>query len=64
MEVRERTHPPDGNSEEELVMRNRRQRRDSSESFDPIDWPDEELDVDDDAFARAIAEGRDERVAA
>ncbi len=45
-------------------MRNRRQRRDSSESFDPIVWPEEELDVDDEAFARAIAEGRDEELAA
>jgi hypothetical protein len=30
------------------------------ESIEDIEWPDSTLDVDDDEFARAIAEGRDE----
>jgi hypothetical protein len=50
--------------QEELVMRNRRQRRETIESDESIVWPDAEFDVDDDAFARAIAEGRDEDIAA
>jgi hypothetical protein len=45
-------------------MRNRHQRKELNEPFDPIVWPDSKLDVDDDAFARAIAEGRGEEVAA
>jgi hypothetical protein len=45
-------------------MRNRRQRRETIESNDSIVWPDDQLDVDDVAFARAIAEGRDEDIAA
>ena len=30
------------------------------ESIDDLDWPDSTLDVDDEEFARAIAEGRGE----
>lgn len=32
--------------------------------FDPIDWPDAEIEVDDEDFARAIAEGRGKELAA
>jgi hypothetical protein len=45
-------------------MRNRRQRREPVESNDSIVWPDAQFDVDDVAFAKAIAEGRDEDIAA
>lgn len=44
-------------------MRNRhhdhdRDGRDNWGSFGPGEWPDADLDVDDDEFARAIEEGR------
>ena len=45
-------------------MRNRQQREELPESFDPVEWPDAQLDIDDDAFARAIAEGRGEKLVA
>lgn len=32
------------------------------ESIDDLDWPDSSLEVDDDEFARAIAEGREDEV--
>ena len=48
-------------------MRSRDRRQDVQQSFEPfgdLDWPDAQLDVDDEAFARAIAEGRGEELAA
>ena len=45
-------------------MRNRAQHREESEPFEPIEWPDDDLEVDDEAFARAIAEGRSHQRAA
>lgn len=45
-------------------MRNRADHEPRWESFEPIDWPDDEFEIDDDDFARAIAEGRGEKVAA
>lgn len=33
---------------------------DDWDSIEDIEWPDSTLDVDDDEFARAIAQGRDE----
>jgi hypothetical protein len=45
-------------------MRNRNRRQELNESFDPIEWPDAQLEVDDKAFAAAIAEGRGEELAA
>lgn len=50
-------------------MQSRQQRPEPNRSA-PIDsgaldeWPDAELGIDDDAFARAIAEGRGEKIAA
>ena len=34
------------------------------EPFDTADWPDDDLEIDDEEFARAIAEGRGEELAA
>ncbi|MEQ8840899.1 MAG: hypothetical protein RIB98_07955 [Acidimicrobiales bacterium] len=45
-------------------MRNRNHQEEHDESFDSIEWPDAELGVDDQAFAEAIANGRDEELAA
>lgn len=45
-------------------MRNRHRGEELDEPFDPIEWPEAELDVDDQAFAAAIAEGRGEELAA
>ncbi|MDG2027833.1 MAG: hypothetical protein P8J50_12040 [Acidimicrobiales bacterium] len=48
-------------------MRNRDHRQELNQPFEPfgdLDWPDPQLDVDDEAFARAIAEGRGEELAA
>lgn len=45
-------------------MRNRDRRQEFEESFDPIEWPDAELGLDDKAFAEAIAHGRGEELAA
>jgi hypothetical protein len=45
-------------------MRSRDRHQEMQQSFDPIEWPDAQLGVDDEAFARAIAEGRDEELAA
>ncbi|MEM7141764.1 MAG: hypothetical protein AAF548_12110 [Actinomycetota bacterium] len=48
-------------------MRNRDRHQELNQSFEPFaatDWPDSELEVDDEAFARAIAEGRGEELAA
>ena len=49
-------------------MRIRDQRRheqgDLWEPFDPVEWPEDELDIDDEEFARAIAAGRGDEVAA
>jgi hypothetical protein len=39
-------------------MRNRRRHRPDKERVDATEWPDAALDVDDEDFARAIAEGR------
>jgi hypothetical protein len=41
-------------------MRNRHRahERDTWDSFGPVEWPDADLDVDDEEFARAIEEGR------
>lgn len=49
-------------------MRNRHQQLheqgDLWEPFDPVEWPEDELDIDDEEFARAIAAGRGDEVAA
>ncbi len=45
-------------------MRNRNHRQEFDETFDPVEWPDAELGVDDKAFAEAIANGRGEELAA
>ena len=45
-------------------MRNRDRRQEVSEPLDAIEWPDAQLDVDDEAFAEAIAHGRGEELAA
>ncbi|MDW3217672.1 MAG: hypothetical protein R8F63_03580 [Acidimicrobiales bacterium] len=48
-------------------MRSRDRREDVQQSLEPfqdIEWPEAELEVDDDAFARAIAQGRGEELAA
>ncbi|MEZ5243453.1 MAG: hypothetical protein R2707_00685 [Acidimicrobiales bacterium] len=45
-------------------MRNRNRRKDLEKSFDPIEWPDAKLGVDDKEFAEAIAHGRGESLAA
>lgn len=45
-------------------MRNRHRRQEPEESFEPVDWPDAQLDLDDEAFAEAIAHGRGEKLAA
>ncbi len=45
-------------------MRNRTYDEIDQEPFEPIDWPDAEIEIDDDEFARAIAEGRGEEIAA
>lgn len=48
-------------------MRSRDRRQELDQPFEPfadMDWPDPQLGVDDDAFARAIAEGRGEQLAA
>lgn len=29
------------------------------DTFDPAEWPESELDIDDEAFAAAIAKGRE-----
>ncbi|GJM37798.1 MAG: hypothetical protein DHS20C19_11650 [Acidimicrobiales bacterium] len=48
-------------------MRSRDRRQEIQQSFEPfrdLEWPDAQLEVDDDAFARAIAQGRGEELAA
>ena len=45
-------------------MRNRDRHQEVSEPLDAIEWPDAQLDVDDEAFAEAIAHGRGEELAA
>jgi hypothetical protein len=45
-------------------MRNRDRHKEREESFDSIEWPDPQLDLDDEAFAEAIAHGRGEQLAA
>ena len=45
-------------------MRNRQRRREPEKSFESIEWPDPQLDLDDEAFAQAIAQGREEEWAA
>jgi hypothetical protein len=45
-------------------MRNRNRRKESETSFDRVEWPDAKLGVDDKAFAEAIAQGREEALAA
>lgn len=48
-------------------MRSRDRRQETQQSFEPfedLEWPDAQLGVDDEAFARAIAEGRGEELAA
>ena len=53
-----------GHSPKEFGMRNRHRRQEPEESFEPVDWPDAQLDLDDEAFAEAIAHGRGEELAA
>lgn len=50
--------------DKEFGMRDRDRRKDQEEPFEPLDWPDAQLDVDDEAFAEAIAQGREEELAA
>jgi hypothetical protein len=57
-------HPTGFPTREEFGMRNRNRHYELEESFDPIEWPDAELEVDDRAFAQAIAQGRGEELAA
>ena len=45
-------------------MRRRSRERDSWETFDSVEWPESSVDTDDEAFARAIAEGRRDRATA
>lgn len=45
-------------------MRHRNEQQDLWEPFDPLEWPEDDLDIDDEEFARAIAEGRGEELAA
>ena len=44
-------------------MRSRDGRKEIEQPFDP-GWPDSGLEVDDEAFAKAIAEGRGKKLAA
>lgn len=45
-------------------MRNRDRRHEEIDHYERVDWPDADLEVDDEAFAQAIAEGREAEVAA
>ena len=42
----------------------RAQRSEYTHAVDPIAWPDAKFELDDEAFARAIAEGREDQIAA